>query len=122
MAATKGNAGELNLLGITEHLVLDKYPAILPGCVVAFKFRFEHGEAGEKKIEVRIADLDGQAIAKPLPLGFVPQFSDGVICATAQNFFELRQLKIPRPGEYRIEMIVNDVEFAAIPVHFCMPT
>jgi hypothetical protein len=118
MAASRGSFGELNILGLTDIVVLPKFPAALTSCSIVAKMRFDEVEAGPKEVKFSIINADGRILASPPPQTFNIQLPPGAPSATVGTVVGLINLLIPTPGQYQIGMAVNQREEGTIPLHF----
>ena len=120
-AATVDTAGKLNILGSFDRLNALAEPITHPHCALAVKLRFERIEEGHKKIRVTFVNDDGVAVMPPID-GTAdvriqgPESSAGVSFALG-----IQQLKLPKFGEYSIDLAVDGRHEGSVPV-FVIPT
>lgn len=112
-AATKGPVGELNILGLTEIVILPQFPAAINCCVVT-KIRFQSTESGVKEIQTSIVNVDGKPICPPLIQKANVQIPTGASSAIVGTIQGIHNLQIPNPGQYQIGLTVNQREEATI--------
>jgi hypothetical protein len=121
-SATKGAFGELNILGLTDVLLLPQFPAAINCCLV-IKMRFQSGEEGMKEIKISIVNVDGVPITNPPPpvqrLNVqIPPGSSSAIVGAIQG---IGNLHIPTAGQYQVGLFVNQREEATILIHAYQP-
>ncbi len=115
-AATTDAAGKLNILGSFDRLNAQQAPVTHPQCALAIKLRFEHSEEGQKRIQIAFIDSDGVSVMPTLDTNAQVQFGPADVTATASLILVIQQLKLPRFGEYSIDLKVDDHPVASIPL------
>jgi hypothetical protein len=115
-AATTDAAGKLNILGSFDRLMAQQTPVTHPQCALAIKLRFEHAEQGQKRIRVAFVDSDGASVMPTLDATTQVQFGPADSTSTASIVLVIQQLKLPRFGEYSIDLAVDDRHEASIPL------
>jgi hypothetical protein len=83
---------------------------------LAIKLRFERLEEGPKRIRISFVDSDGKSIMPTLDTTSTVQFPSGESTMTACLVLVLQQLKLPKFGEYSIDLAVDDRHEASIPL------
>jgi hypothetical protein len=115
-AATTDAVGKLNILGSFDRLGAKQAPVTHPQCALAIKLRFERLEEGQKRIRVAFVDSDGASIMPTLDATTQVRFGPADSTSTASLVLVLQQLKLPRFGEYSIDLAVDDRHEASIPL------
>ena len=115
-AATTDAAGKLNILGSFDRLNAMEAPVTHPQCALALKLRFERLEEGQKRIRIAFVDSDGASVMPTLDTTTQVQFRPDDSSATASLVLVIQQLKLPRFGEYSIDLAVDDRHEASIPL------
>ena len=115
-AATADAAGKLNILGSFDRLGAKQAPVTHPQCALAIKLRFERLEEGPKRIRIAFVDSDGASVTPTLDATAQVRFGPADSTATASLVFVIQQLKLPRFGEYSIDLAVDDRHEASIPL------
>lgn len=115
-AATTDAAGKLNILGSFDRLGAKQAPVTHPQCALAIKLRFERLEEGQKRIRIGFVDSDGASVMPTLDTITQVQFGPAGSTATASLVLVIQQLKLPRFGEYSIDLAVDDRHEASIPL------
>jgi hypothetical protein len=115
-AATTDAAGKLNILGSFDRLNAREAPVTHPQCALALKLRFERLEEGQKRIRIAFVDSDGASVMPTLDTTTQVQFRPDDSSATASLVLVIQQLKLPRFGEYSIDLAVDDRHEASIPL------
>jgi hypothetical protein len=115
-AATTDAGGKLNILGSFDRLGAKEAPVTHPQCALAIKLRFERLEEGPKRIRISFVDSDGASVMPTLDTNTRVQFPSGESTMTACLVLVLQQLKLPRFGEYSIDLAVDDRHEASIPL------
>jgi hypothetical protein len=116
-AATVDAGGKLNILGSFDRLSAREAPVMHPQCSLAMKLRFERVEEGRKRIRIAFIDSDGAAVMPPLEATVDVQFRGEDATATALLALNIHQLRLPRFGEYSIDLAVDDRQEASSPLY-----
>src|SRR6266480_4198241 len=115
-AATTDAAGKLNILGSFDRLNAREAPVTHPQCALALKLRFERLEEGQKRVRIAFVDSDGASVMPTLDTVTQVQFRPDDSSATASLVLVIQQLKLPRFGEYSIDLAVDGRHEASIPL------
>lgn len=115
-AATTDAAGKLNILGSFDRLYAKQAPVTHPQCALAIKLRFERLEEGTKSISIAFVDADGASVMPTLTTATKVQFQPNDSSATASLVLVIQQLKLPKFGEYSIDLAVDGDQKASIPL------
>ncbi len=115
-AATTDAAGKLNILGSFDRLNAREAPVTHPQCALAIKLRFERLEEGQKRIRIAFVDSDGASVMPTLDASTQVQFQPSDSSATTSLVLVIQQLRLPKFGEYSIDLAVDDRHEASIPL------
>jgi hypothetical protein len=115
-AATTDAAGKLNILGSFDRLNAAQAPVTHPQCALAIKLRFERVEEGVKSIRIQFVDADGKPVMPTLDTTTQVRFGSTDSSATASLILVIQQLKLPRFGEYAIDLAVDGHHAGSIPL------
>jgi Family of unknown function (DUF6941) len=120
-AATTDAAGKLNILGSFDRLNAVAEPIIHMHCALALKLRFQRVEEGQKKFRLAFVDSDGNAVMPPLDGSADVRFQDNDSTSTVSMALGIQQLKLPKFGEYSIDLAIDGRHEASVPL-FVKPT
>ena len=115
-AATADAAGKLNILGSFDRLNAKEAPVTHAQCALAIKLRFERLEEGQKRIRIAFVDSDGASVMPTVETTTQVQFQAADSSATASIVLNIQQLKLPKFGEYSIDLAVDDRHEASVPL------
>jgi Family of unknown function (DUF6941) len=115
-AATVDAGGKLNILGSFDRLNAKQIPVIHPQCSLAIKLRFERIEEGKKRLRIAFVDSDGAAVMPTLDATTEVRFQGNDSTSTVSLALNIQQLKLPRFGEYSIDLAVDDRHESSIPL------
>jgi len=115
-AATIDAARKLNILGSFDRLSAHQTPVVHPQCALAVKLRFDRVEEGQKRIRISFIDADGVAVMPPLEAVAEVLFQAQEPNVTVPLALTIQQLRLPRFGEYSIDLIVDGRQEASIPL------
>jgi hypothetical protein len=87
-----------------------------PQCALAIKLRFERLEEGQKRIRIAFVDSDGASVMPTLDASTQVQFQPSDSSATTSLVLVIQQLRLPKFGEYSIDLAVDDRHEASIPL------
>ncbi|HAK06592.1 MAG TPA: hypothetical protein DCO65_04890 [Spartobacteria bacterium] len=91
-------------------------PVTHPQCALAIKLRFERLEEGQKRIRIAFVDSDGASVMPTLDASTQVQFQPSDSSATTSLVLVIQQLRLPKFGEYSIDLAVDDRHEASIPL------
>ena len=115
-AATE-QQGKLNLLGSFDHLHSRQEPVAHPGCALAIKLRFTKIEDGNHKIKITFGDDDGNLVMPTIETQISVLVAQNDSTATANLILNIQQLKLPRFGEYSIDLAIDGRHEGSIPLY-----
>jgi len=115
-AATLDAAGKLNILGSFDRLSGAAEPIMHMHCALALKLRFERVEEGQKKLRLAFIDSDGTAVMPPIDGMAEVRFQDNDSSSTVSLALGIQQLKLPKFGEYSIDLAIDGRHEASIPL------
>jgi hypothetical protein len=115
-AATTDAGGKLNILGSFDRLNAGALPVTHPLCALAIKLRFERLEEGQKRISISFVDNDGKPVMPTLDANTQVQFPPGEDSVTACLVLQIQQMKLPKYGEYSIDLAMDGRHEASIPL------
>jgi Family of unknown function (DUF6941) len=116
-AATVDAGGKLSILGSFDRLNAREAPVIHPQCSLAMKLRFERVEEGRKRIRIAFIDSDGAPVMSPLEATADVHFPGQDATSTVSLALNIHQLRLPRFGEYSIDVAVDDRQEASSPLY-----
>ena len=115
--AATNQSGKLNILGTFDVIWVKKIPVNYPQCSIAFKIRFEPGEAGEHNFAIHIVDIDGKHIMPPLNKKLNVVFPQNQSTYSANFVLNLHGLKLEKLGEYEINLALDGQQVASLPLY-----
>lgn len=116
-AANISNFGKLNVLGIFQAIYTHEVPLQHPVMHLVLVFRMSAGEKGSPiTIKVVLTDADGQILGTPPELIIeVPAEHPG--SPEFPLLIAIKNLVLPRFGDYRFDILVNGLTVGNIPLH-----
>ena len=115
-AATLDAAGKLNILGSFDRLSGAAEPIMHMHCALALKLRFERVEEGQKKLRLAFIDSDGTAVMPPIDGMAEVRPQDNDSSSTVSLALGIQQLKLPKFGEYSIDLAIDGRHETSIPL------
>jgi hypothetical protein len=115
-AATVDVGGKLNILGSFDRLNANQVPVVHAQCSLAIKLRFERVEKGKKRLRIAFVDTDGASVMPTIDAATEVRFQGSESTSTVSFALNIQQLKIPKFGEYSIDLAVDDRHEASIPL------
>ena len=114
--AATNDTGKLNILGAFDTLWIKQVPGVHPQCAVVLRIRFNSQERGEHRITVNFVDIDGKHII-PSTTGMIHvNFPDQQRTGSANLILNIHGLKVERIGEYSIDLSVDGINCASLPL------
>ena len=108
--------GKLCLMGAFDTIVTHALPAIHPQCSVALRILFRKEEEGPHAVSVLFVDEDGHSIVPPMETTFDITLPEDVFFTTRNLILNLQQLPLSRHGAFSIDISVDKVQMASIPL------
>jgi hypothetical protein len=115
-AATLDTAGKLNILGSFDRINAAAEPILHMHCALALKLRFERVEEAQKKFRLAFVDSDGTAVMPPIDGTADVHFEGNDSSSTVSMALDIQQLKLPKFGEYSIDLAIDSRHEASIPL------
>jgi len=115
-AATE-QQGKMNLLGSFDHLWAREEPITHPSCTLAMKLRFDRFMEGVHQIRITFGDEDGKLVMPPLEAKVNVVLPRGESTAVTHLILNIQQLKLPKFGEYAIDLTVDDKVVSSQPLY-----
>ena len=117
-AATANDiGGRMNILGAFDR-IFAKFPLVIPQCSAAFRLRYQRSEAGSHQLSLSIEDVVGHPIVPPMQSEIELQpVAPGFDTAAVNMILNMQRLKIERPDKYIVRLIIDEEEYAALPLY-----
>lgn len=114
-AATDYN-GKLNILGTFDTIITSQLPAVHPQCSIALRLAFNKIEEGSHKVKMNFVDEDGRLVMPSIDMP-VDVVVPNELNFLVRNFvINIQQLKFEKPGQYAIDVAVDNRHEASIPL------
>jgi hypothetical protein len=114
--AATDTAGKLNILGAFDSIVVGAFPAVHPQCAIALRIRFMRVEEGDHAARISLIDADGHSIVPDLDAKLNIKFGGPETSVAANLIMNLQRLQFKKPGEYSIELTVDNKHEKSLPV------
>src|SRR5882672_5676433 len=114
-AATEDN-GKLNLLGSFDTIYAPQMPAVHPQCSVALRVTFVPGDEGTRKLTLSFINADGKAIMQNIEMPVPVALPDDAHFLTRNFIVNIQQLKFEEPGLYSVDVRLDNLSQASIPL------
>jgi hypothetical protein len=115
-AATE-HAGKLNIIGTFDSLRAFEAPVAHPQCAIAGRLRFEAIEEGDHRVSLTFADEDGNIVMPKFDSTLGVNFQAGQRTVTSHFVIIIQQIRLPKFGEYTIDLAVDGRQLGSIPVY-----
>jgi len=109
--------GKMNLIGTFDRLYAKEAPIVRTVFAVAARLRFEAHEEGARTVALSFIDSDGQRVMPLLRAQFNVKLQPNESSATLNYVMVIPQIKLPRFGDYQIDLAVDDKVEASLPLH-----
>ena len=113
-AATE-HAGKLNIIGTFDALRALEAPIAHPQCAIAGRLRFEQIEEGNHRVSLTFADEDGNIVMPKFDSTLAVHFAPGLRTVTSHFVMVIQQIRLPKFGEYTIDLAVDGRQLGSIP-------
>ncbi len=108
--------GKLCLLGSFDTIVSPRFPMVHPACSVAIRLTFRSEDEGNHRLRLMLIDEDGKNILPKIEPALDVKVPDNVIFYSRNLIFNLQQTRFDRPGQYSIDLLIDDQICARIPL------
>ena len=115
-AATE-HAGKLNIIGTFDALRALEAPIAHPQCAIAGRLRFEQIEEGNHRVSLTFADEDGNVVMPKFDSTLAVHFAPGLRTFTSHFVMVIQQIRLPKFGEYTIDLAVDGRQLGSIPLY-----
>jgi len=114
-AATEAG-GKLNILGAFDRVWSKEVPAQVAQCAVAARVRFGREEEGVHQLRITFSDDDGALVIPALDSTIELRFAGGELTLPINLIVLLPQLKLPRIGDYTVDLALDATHVASLPL------
>jgi hypothetical protein len=118
--ASADQGGKLTIVGSFDHIWSVQAPIVYPLCALAAKLRFRVVEQEMKKIRISFIDSDGKSVMPIVDMPIPVRVQPGESTASVPFVMIIQQLKLPRFGEYSIDLAIDGMQQTSIPL-FAQP-
>jgi hypothetical protein len=109
--------GKMNLLGTFDRIHAKEAPIVRSVFAVAARLRFEAHEEGTRTVALSFIDSDGQRVMPLLRAQFAVKIPPGEPGVPLNYVMVVPQIKLPRFGDYQIDLTVDDKVEATLPLY-----
>lgn len=103
--------GKLNILGLFDTIVADRFPAVHPQMQLIFQLEAHPSEAGkQKQVEVRLMTEDGRtvlAMSSDMALQLKDTLRPIAEMMKSQQIIGFHGVRFEKPGTYQFAILVN---------------
>lgn len=103
--------GKLNILGLFDTIVTDRFPAVHPQMQLIFQLEAHPSEAGkQKQVEVRLMTEDGRtvlAMSSDMALQLKDTLQPIAEMMKSQQIIGFHGVRFEKPGTYQFAILVN---------------
>ena len=114
-AATEA-VGKLNVLGAFDRVWAREVPVTLSHCAVAARIRFSRIEEGAHRLRITFADEDGNLVVPAMESNMELRFGSNDLSVPINVIVLLPQLKLPRYGDYTIDLALDANHLSSLPL------
>ena len=114
-AATEA-VGKLNVLGAFDRVWAREVPVTLSHCAVAARIRFSRIEEGAHRLRITFADEDGNLVVPAMESSMELRFGSNDLSVPINVIVLLPQLKLPRYGDYTIDLALDANHLSSLPL------
>lgn len=112
--------GKLCLLGSFDTIVTPGLPAVHPHCAIALRIVCRAEDEGDHKLQLSLIDEDGKNILPKIEPNVEVKLPENVFFFSRNLIFNLQQIKFERSGQYSIDITIDGVMMARIPLQVMM--
>ena len=108
--------GKLCLLGSFDTILAPRFPMVHPACSVAIRLTFRSEDEGTHRMKLLLIDEDGRNILPKIEASMDIKMPSDVFFYSRNIVFNLQQTRFDRPGQYSIDLLIDDQICARIPL------
>ncbi len=108
--------GKLCLLGSFDTILAPRFPMVHPACSVAIRLTFRSEDEGTHRMKLLLIDEDGRNILPKIEASMDIKMPSNVFFYSRNIVFNLQQTRFDRPGQYSIDLLIDDQICARIPL------
>lgn len=108
--------GKLCLLGSFDTILAPRFPILHPACSVAIRLTFRSEDEGTHRMKLLLIDEDGRNILPKIEASMDIKMPSDVFFYSRNIVFNLQQTRFDRPGQYSIDLLIDDQICARIPL------
>lgn len=108
--------GKLCLLGSFDTILAPRFPMLHPACSVAIRLTFRSEDEGTHRMNLLLIDEDGRNILPKIEASMDIKMPSHVFFYSTNLVFNLQQTRFDRPGQYSIDLLIDDQICARIPL------
>ena len=101
------NHSKLTIVGTFDSIGSKQFPAVHPTCTIACRLRFAAKEAGDHDFKLRMTDVNGKEIIKPIEGEIKVGVPPNNQYASVNLVVNFNQLKFETPGRYSFELYID---------------
>jgi len=109
--------GRLNILGTFDTIHSRSFPAVWPHCALALRLRYTVMEEGKHPVSLAIRDQEKKEIVPAIKGEFGFKVPPGRFSAAANLVLNVDRLSFAAPGEYLIELSLDDEVLRRLPLN-----
>lgn len=114
--AATDDHGKLNLLGAFDTIFTHQLPAVHPQCSIALRVTFASEDEGQRQLRLNFVDADGRSIMPGIDIPVQVVIPADSHFGTRNFIINIQQLKFENPGPYSIDLLLDGVVQAGIPL------
>ncbi|MEK7684730.1 MAG: hypothetical protein AAB466_04855 [Verrucomicrobiota bacterium] len=108
--------GKLCILGTFDTILASKLPTVHPHCSIALRMVFRDSDVGQHGFKIGLIDEDGKSMLPKIEPAMDVKLPENVFFYSCNLIFNLQQIKFEKPGQYSIDLIMDDRMIARIPL------
>ena len=113
--------GKLNILGTFSQIPAKSIPLVHEGIYVTVQLRFSRAEEGTHSLNLRLLEPDRREFGKPIQHKFNVKFTDDQPVMFVKFIGRFKDLKFNNYGEHMLDLAVDGLEAAALPLYVRKP-
>lgn len=108
--------GKLCILGTFDTILAPTLPSTHPHCSIALRVVFRDSDEGAHKFKIRLINEDGKNILPNIEPEISVKLPENVFFFSRNLIFNLQQIKFEQAGLYSIDVLIDEVMMARIPL------
>lgn len=108
--------GKLCVMGSFDTIMARQFPVVHPFCSLAVRMVFRDTDEGQRQLRVTLINEDGKSLLPKIEPKLDIRLPENMFFATTNLVFNLQGLRFEKPGQYSIDVMLEEKMIARVPL------